>query len=310
MKDAILCKTQSGLCEGLLTPHIARPKVSLSLSEMETWRSDTTARSGDRRRTTAVVRRCCHPLCRQRRVRGGRNARQTGTEPAKTAAEPAKPAAFPPARLGPVVRWQGVRQMEGVEFLAQRQDRSQRRRVEDRHGRADGGHHLERRTACRMNYEIESEAMRTDGHDFFCGLTFPVGRNPCTLICGGWGGSLIGLSSIDGFDASENTTTGTKNFEAKHWYKIKVRVTKERIEAWIDNDKIVTYPQDPDDKLEKHKIGIRFEVEPSVPLGIPRTTPVPPSATFAGATSTEREPTEVGTPNSVTSSSARRVGIH
>ena len=78
----------------------------------------------------------------------------------------------------------------------------------------------------------------------------------------------VGLSSIDGFDASENTTTGTKNFEAKHWYKIKVRVTKERIEAWIDNDKIVTYPQDPDDKLEKHKIGIRFEVEPSVPLGI------------------------------------------
>jgi hypothetical protein len=38
----------------------------------------------------------------------------------------------------------------------------------------------------RMNYEIELEAMRTEGSDFFCGLTFPVNKDPCTLICGGW----------------------------------------------------------------------------------------------------------------------------
>ena len=58
----------------------------------------------------------------------------------------------------------------------------------------------------RMNYEIELEAMRTQGHDFFCGLTFPVNQDPCTLICGGWGGTLVGLSSIDDLDASENQT--------------------------------------------------------------------------------------------------------
>src|SRR5262245_29168906 len=40
----------------------------------------------------------------------------------------------------------------------------------------------------RMNYEIELEAKRVDGNDFFCGLTFPVGKEFCSLICGGWGG--------------------------------------------------------------------------------------------------------------------------
>src|SRR6185295_13766941 len=40
----------------------------------------------------------------------------------------------------------------------------------------------------RMNYEISVEAMRVDGGDFFCGLTFPVGTNECSLVVGGWGG--------------------------------------------------------------------------------------------------------------------------
>ena len=114
----------------------------------------------------------------------------------------------------------------------------------------------------RMNYEIELEAKRTDGHDFFCGLTFPVGKDPCTLICGGWGGSLVGLSSLDGFDASENQTSTSKNFEDKRWYKIRVRVTKSKIEAWIDDDKVVNI------ETAGHKIGIRWEVEPAVPLGV------------------------------------------
>ncbi len=39
----------------------------------------------------------------------------------------------------------------------------------------------------RMNYEIKLDAMRVDGTDFFCGLTFPVGDLPCSFIVGGWG---------------------------------------------------------------------------------------------------------------------------
>ncbi|MBN2588491.1 MAG: hypothetical protein JXA96_01410 [Sedimentisphaerales bacterium] len=48
-----------------------------------------------------------------------------------------------------------------------------------------------------MSYEITLEAMRVEGSDFFCGLTFPVDENPCTLIPGGWGGTLCGLSCIN-----------------------------------------------------------------------------------------------------------------
>jgi hypothetical protein len=56
----------------------------------------------------------------------------------------------------------------------------------------------------KVNYEVALDAMRVMGSDFFCGLTVPVGTNFCSLIVGGWGGSLVGISSLDGMDASEN----------------------------------------------------------------------------------------------------------
>lgn len=114
----------------------------------------------------------------------------------------------------------------------------------------------------RMNYEIELEAMRTEGYDFFCGLTFPVNQAPCTLICGGWGGSLVGLSSIDDLDASENQTATTRKFMDKTWYKIRLRVTPTHITAWIDDEQVL------EQELDGRKISIRTEVKPCVPLGI------------------------------------------
>ncbi|HPA19323.1 MAG TPA: exo-alpha-sialidase [Verrucomicrobiae bacterium] len=114
----------------------------------------------------------------------------------------------------------------------------------------------------RMNYEICLEARRLDGSDFFCGLTFPVGENPCTLVLGGWGGSLVGLSCIDYEDAANNETGMTMRFEDKRWYQVRVRVTRSAIEAWIDGEQVI------DVETTNRRIGIRFEVEPSRPLGI------------------------------------------
>src|SRR5436190_20117876 len=74
----------------------------------------------------------------------------------------------------------------------------------------------------KMNYEVALDAMRVEGNDFFCSLTFPVGENPCSLIVGGWGGGLVGLSSLDGEDAANNETTKVMEFERKRWYAIKV----------------------------------------------------------------------------------------
>lgn len=114
----------------------------------------------------------------------------------------------------------------------------------------------------KIDYEVSIEAMRVEGNDFFCGMTFPVADSPCSLIVGGWGGTVVGLSSIDGQDAANNQTTTTMRFEKGRWYKIRVRVTAKKIEAWIDDKQMV------DQSLMGHKLSIRSEVEPSKPFGI------------------------------------------
>lgn len=113
-----------------------------------------------------------------------------------------------------------------------------------------------------MNYEATLEAMRVDGSDFFCALTFPVRDSACSFVCGGWGGTLVGISSVDGFDASENETSKFKEFQSGRWYRIHVRVTEKKIEAWIDDDKFV------DLEPGERKIDVRLEVEGSKPFGM------------------------------------------
>ncbi|HPD46772.1 MAG TPA: DUF1080 domain-containing protein [Anaerohalosphaeraceae bacterium] len=114
----------------------------------------------------------------------------------------------------------------------------------------------------RMNYEIELEAARLEGSDFFCGLTFPVNDSHCTLVIGGWGGTLIGLSNIDYYDAANNMTTRSKDFENGVWYKIRLRVTASHIQAWIDDEMFVNF------EWPGHKLDVRMEVDLSRPLGI------------------------------------------
>jgi len=115
----------------------------------------------------------------------------------------------------------------------------------------------------RTDYEIELEGKRVSGYDFFCGLTFPVGKACCTLVLGGWGGTVVGISSIDGMDASENETTKSMEFVKNRWYAIRVRVTAEKIECWIDKEQMV------DVTITGKRIGMRFgEIEESAPLGI------------------------------------------
>ncbi len=116
--------------------------------------------------------------------------------------------------------------------------------------------------APRTNYEITLDAMRVEGSDFFCGLTFPVGENCCSLICGGWGGTVTGISSLDYNDAYNNETARFIEYENGRWYPIRLRVTGGKIEAWIDGEKKVNVD------TEGRHVDVRWEVEESKPLGI------------------------------------------
>lgn len=112
------------------------------------------------------------------------------------------------------------------------------------------------------NYELALQAMRLEGSDFFAGVTFPVGDSFCSLILGGWGGTVVGLSNVNGMDASENQTSQSIAFESKRWYNVRIRVTAAKIEAWLDDRQII------DQDLKGNKVDTRLEVEPSQPLGV------------------------------------------
>jgi hypothetical protein len=115
----------------------------------------------------------------------------------------------------------------------------------------------------KMNYELALDAMRVGGSDFFCGLTVPVGDSFCSLIVGGWGGALVGISSLDGMDASENETTKYVTFLQNHWYRIRMRMTQDRIEVWIDQEKLI------DVVTTGKRISLRpGEIEESKPFGL------------------------------------------
>lgn len=114
------------------------------------------------------------------------------------------------------------------------------------------------------DYAVSYEAMRVDGSDFFAALTFPVRsiETCATLIVGGWGGGLVGISSIDGQDASDNSTRSEQRFENGKWYRVKLEVREDGIKAWID-DRIVI-----NTSIKSRVIGMRpGYIESCAPFG-------------------------------------------
>ena len=114
----------------------------------------------------------------------------------------------------------------------------------------------------RDQYELRIRAKKIDGGDFFCGVTFPVNEEYCSFIVGGWGGTVVGLSSIDGQDAARNATRSVHKFESDQWYDLRIKVTTEQIECWIDDEQVVKQTR------EGATFSIRPEVRLSQPLGL------------------------------------------
>ena len=93
------------------------------------------------------------------------------------------------------------------------------------------------------DYRLTYEAMRVSGGDFFGSVTFPVGsRERCvTFVLGGWGGTQVGISSIDGYDASENPTGSSQRFENGRWYRLRIKVREDSLQVWLDDKPLVSF---------------------------------------------------------------------
>ena len=111
------------------------------------------------------------------------------------------------------------------------------------------------------DYELSYEAMRTEGGDFFAAATFPVRDGFVTLVNGGWGGNITGLSCIDGADASENETTTGFTYKNNTWYRFRIRVTVDAVRSWIDDKEIIAVD------VRDRELTTRIQVRASEPMG-------------------------------------------
>ena len=114
----------------------------------------------------------------------------------------------------------------------------------------------------KSDYEIRFEAARLDGRDFFASIVFPVNDSFCSWINGGWDGTVVGLSNLDGNDASENDTSTIRDFVQGRWYSFRLIVTGDRIQGWIDGAIAINV------NIKGRNVGLRFDdTDLCIPLG-------------------------------------------
>ncbi len=111
-------------------------------------------------------------------------------------------------------------------------------------------------------YELEVTAARLLGNDFFAAVTFPVGATFLTVVLGGWGGTVCGLSNLDGLDASANHTRTLRAFATDRDYTVRIRVDANQVAVWLDDEPFVSTPR------AGVTIDLRSEMLPCVPLGV------------------------------------------
>lgn len=115
-----------------------------------------------------------------------------------------------------------------------------------------------------VNYEIDFDAMKIDGSDFFVALTFPYKKDHATFVLGGWGGSLVGLSNVNGSDAANNEYATSMEFAKNKWYHVRLRATDNRIQGWVGDQHDPVLDVDTTDK----QISTRADIDAAKPLGL------------------------------------------
>jgi hypothetical protein len=117
-----------------------------------------------------------------------------------------------------------------------------------------------------MSYEVKVEALRKEGSDFLIALTLPVESNACTVVIGGWGGGLCGISSVDFMDASENGFSSGIALTNNVWYTLRVRVTPGLLEVAL-NDTLYT-AKVPFEKSSRFSLRAGSDIDKTLPFGL------------------------------------------
>jgi len=114
----------------------------------------------------------------------------------------------------------------------------------------------------RTGYEVRFEGARLKGGDFFASLTFPVGDSHCTWV------TAVGAERSSDSPAWTAGTPRimkrerTSTSETGRWYAFRLRVTDDRITAWIDNQQIINVA------ITGRSVELRFgEIKLSAPFG-------------------------------------------
>ena len=115
-----------------------------------------------------------------------------------------------------------------------------------------------------LDYAASYETRRVAGRDFFGTLTFPVGSlDRCvSLVIGGWGGAVVGISSIDDADAGGNETRSEQVFQDGQWYRVRIEVRSDDIRAFIDDRIVVNV------NIKGRRLSLRAgEIQKCAPFG-------------------------------------------
>ena len=118
-----------------------------------------------------------------------------------------------------------------------------------------------------VDYELEIEGQRVKGLGDFCSVVFPVKGESCKINVGGHWPTVVALDTVDGRTGRDGGSPARRPvaFKDGQWYRVRVRVTAERIEAWLDDEQVINLP------LARHKLTL-FDNYPSMaalkPLGV------------------------------------------
>ncbi|NQT86975.1 DUF1080 domain-containing protein, partial [bacterium] len=110
-------------------------------------------------------------------------------------------------------------------------------------------------------YEVALEVMNTSKPNTV-GIVVPIGRAQCLLTAGGWDGGIAGLTTVDDRWGNDNPTTHRMQFPRDEWYRVRLRVTERKVQAWVGAAKVF------DIARAGHVFALPTDRDPLRPFGI------------------------------------------